>query len=421
MNQLIDHPPGHTNPFDSRVKVLVAELLLLAVGVLAGTNASGQNIRPPRPPSAAALGGGITFTPVEPGITYANDRDAVVPWSMSVLKIERAQKDLIFLAPHAKNTVLGVSILAEQAASIPAKTGRAVAAVNADFYERSNKTFAGDPRGMQVVDGELVSAPDTVCVWFDASGNPHMDQVKGEFKITWPQGERISFGLNEQRRNTNIVLYTPTYGPSTRVSNGRDIILEKDGNGPWLPLEAGQTYRAKVREVRLSSNLALPPDAMVLSVGPEYPGKVPAVEAGTVLEISTATTPDLKGVKTVVGGGPELIRDGKAFSQMEPPPGTTKAYSDRSKYERHPRSAIGWNATHIFMVIVDGRQEGLSVGMKLAELAQYMAKLGCTDAMNFDGGNSAQMWMNGRIMNSPCHGEDTVANSLMLVRKPANP
>jgi hypothetical protein len=28
------------------------------------------------------------------------------------------------------------------------------------------------------------------------------------------------------------------------------------------------------------------------------------------------------------------------------------------------------------------------------------------------------MWMNGAILNSPCQGEDTVANSLLVVRKP---
>ena len=102
-----------------------------------------------------------------------------------------------------------------------------------------------------------------------------------------------------------------------------------------------------------------------------------------------------------------------------PPPGTPPSYSERSKYERHPRSAVGWSPTHVYLVIVDGRQPGLSVGMKLAELAEYMARWGCTHALNLDGGKSAQMWMHGRIMNSPCQGEDTVANSLLVVRKPA--
>jgi exopolysaccharide biosynthesis protein len=79
---------------------------------------------------------------------------------------------------------------------------------------------------------------------------------------------------------------------------------------------------------------------------------------------------------------------------------------------------VGWSATHIYLITVDGRQPGLSVGMKLAELAEYMVKLGCIDAMNLDGGKSAQMWLAGRIVNDPCQGEDTVANSLLVVRKP---
>jgi exopolysaccharide biosynthesis protein len=78
---------------------------------------------------------------------------------------------------------------------------------------------------------------------------------------------------------------------------------------------------------------------------------------------------------------------------------------------------VGWSPTHVYLVTVDGRQPGLSDGMMLAELADFMAGLGCTDAMNLDGGKSAQMWLNGQIVNSPCQGEDTVANALLVIRK----
>jgi exopolysaccharide biosynthesis protein len=157
---------------------------------------------------------------------------------------------------------------------------------------------------------------------------------------------------------------------------------------------------------------------VVLSLGPQLLARVPEVAPGAVLEISTATTPDLNGVKTAIGGGPALIKDGKPFSLKAPPPGSSEGYSERSKYERHPRSAVGWSPTHIYLLTVDGRQPELSVGMTLAELAAYMTKLGCTDGMNFDGGASASMWMSGRIVNDPCQGERAVANSLLVVRKP---
>jgi hypothetical protein len=101
-----------------------------------------------------------------------------------------------------------------------------------------------DPRGLQIVNGELYSAPDTVCVWFDTNGNPHLDEVKGEFKITWEDGRTTSFGLNEERKPAGAVLYTPTLGVSTRTRGGRELIWSRMAIGPWLPLHAGQIYRA---------------------------------------------------------------------------------------------------------------------------------------------------------------------------------
>jgi exopolysaccharide biosynthesis protein len=195
------------------------------------------------------------------------------------------------------------------------------------------------------------------------------------------------------------------------------LILDQDNDSPWLPLRAGQTYRAVVRELRNASDTALKPGQMVLSLGPQIAANMPEVAVGAVLQISTATTPDLKGVESAISGGPALIQNGKPFSLKRPPAGTSTGYSERSKYERHPRAAVGWNDTHIFLLQVDGRQPGLSMGMTLAELADYMVKLGCTEGMNFDGGNSATMWVLGQVVNSPCQGEKRVANALVVVRK----
>ncbi len=361
----------------------------------------------------------------EAGLSYTNVKVAREPWSIHVLKIDRSQKDLTFASAHAGTKVLGVSFIRDQAAALPRDLGRAIAAVNGDFYMRDNPSYAGDPRGLQIVNGELTSSPDTVCVWFDPEGNPHLDEVKNIFHITWPDGRKTPFALNQQRAGPPLlppnmaVLFTPTYGVSTKVRASRDLILEKDGSSPWLPLQVGQTYRARVREILTNGNTRLAPDTMVLSLAPQMVTDLSNLAPGSVLQISTATAPDLKGVKVAMGGGPTVVKDGKpAFTALTAPPEVARDWSQRSKYERHPRTAIGWSPTHFYLVIVDGRQPGLSVGMKLAELANFFVNLGCTDAMNLDGGKSAQMWMNGLIMNSPCQGEDTVASSLLVVRKP---
>ena len=357
----------------------------------------------------------------EPGLTYTNEKVPSEPWSIHVLKIDRARKDLMIFSAHAREKVLAVSRVADQARSVPREFGRAIAGINGDFYVRDKPPYTGDPRGLQIVNGELISAPDTVCVWFDGKGNPHLDEVQGDFKVTWADGRKTPFGLNQQRGPNMAVLYTPTYGPSTHAAGGWEIILDKEGESPWLPLEASQTLRARVREVQLTGNTRLTPGARVLSLGPQLLAHLPEVRPGATMQISTATTPELKGVKMAIGGGPALIKDGKLFSQKTPPPGSSGDWSQRSKYERNPRSAIGWSPAFIYFVVVDGRQPNLSVGMKLAELAEYMAGLGCREAMNLDGGKSAQLWMSGAIMNSPCQGEDTVANSLLVVRTPQAP
>jgi exopolysaccharide biosynthesis protein len=85
---------------------------------------------------------------------------------------------------------------------------------------------------------------------------------------------------------------------------------------------------------------------------------------------------------------------------------------------RHPRTAIGWNKDFIFLVVVDGRQGDISVGMTFPELCAYLVKLGCDEAMNFDGGGSVTLWAMGQVMNSPSEGrERPSANTLAVVHK----
>lgn len=60
---------------------------------------------------------------------------------------------------------------------------------------------------------------------------------------------------------------------------------------------------------------------------------------------------------------------------------------------RHPRTAIGVDGSrrYVTLVAVDGRQKGYSEGMSVHELAGLMLELGCSDALNLDGGGSTVM------------------------------
>lgn len=119
-----------------------------------------------------------------------------------------------------------------------------------------------------------------------------------------------------------------------------------------------------------------------------------------------------------VAAGPLLLLHRKAsdFAEHDPEYAATPA----------PRTALGVSADHrtAWIVVIDGRQPGYSVGASLDELAAIFSALGASDAINLDGGGSTTLVgrdTNGkpRILNRPIHTgipgrERPVANQLFI-------
>ncbi len=73
-----------------------------------------------------------------------------------------------------------------------------------------------------------------------------------------------------------------------------------------------------------------------------------------------------------------------------------------------PRSAIGQTDDGtVLMIIVDGRQPTYSIGITVGDLANIFVDYGAVQAGNLDGGSSAVMYYNGRIITKPS-GADKV-------------
>ena len=82
---------------------------------------------------------------------------------------------------------------------------------------------------------------------------------------------------------------------------------------------------------------------------------------------------------------------------------------------RNPRTAIGYTKDNKFIMITADGREGSSIGLTLTELAQYMKKLGCVNAMNLDGGGSTVMYVKGSIANKPpVKGGIALSNALTI-------
>lgn len=343
------------------------------------------------------------------GLTYLHDSVPAVPWSMHVIKISRTA-DLSIETTLGSGDQFGMATISDQVRRFQPPSLRPIAAINGDLYT-SDPNYPGDPEGLQIKGGELVSGPSTnrVCFWIDSQGSPHIADVRSRFMLQLPDGCSLPFGLNQSRLDDGVVLYTPAVGASTRTQAGIEIVLEPTNSTPSTLLPVGTTLVARIRSLEDHGNTPLHRGTMVVSFGPKSTNHLQRVKAGDLIELCTETTPQLRRVQTAIGGGPTLVSGGKAMDW----PGLRL---------RHPRTAIGWNEKYYFLVEVDGRQLGLSAGMTLPELADYMVKLGCKEAMNLDGGGSATCWLYGNVMNSPSQGhERPSANAIVIVKSVGRP
>lgn len=82
---------------------------------------------------------------------------------------------------------------------------------------------------------------------------------------------------------------------------------------------------------------------------------------------------------------------------------------------KNPRTALGYISNgHYKIVVVDGRNEGYSRGVTMTELAAIMAKEGCSNAYNLDGGKSSAIFYNGSYVNKLYEGGRDVSDILYI-------
>ena len=121
-------------------------------------------------------------------------------------------------------------------------------------------------------------------------------------------------------------------------------------------------------------------------------------------------------VDEAFGGQPVLVHAGRAWPQACGP----------LTCVRNPRAAVGltrgctdarlWTACKIVVVVVDGRRVEWSVGVTTHRLARVMVSLGVEEAVNLDGGASAEARFRGHVLNRVSPGARRAVVSALIVR-----
>ena len=297
----------------------------------------------------------------------------------------------------------------ETTSSIARRRG-ALAATNGGYF-RTDGPYRGEPAGIIVRSGKVLSEPSRRRPGLAVANKGARTrlavvdvQVRAEVVASKSLRRRID-AINRPRLDDDLILFTPELGPTTMTGpGGIELIVERGRIATILDGKGGAT---------------IPRSGWVLSASGAAAAWVRAnLRRGARLETRFDVRLDPKPdfvAEFIVGGGPRLVRGGRAVLPADP-----EVYNPGFADARHPRTAVGVRADgRVLLVTVDGRQPERSVGMTIAELADLLIELGAVEGVNMDGGGSTTMVIDNKVVNSPSDltGERPVGDALLVFRR----
>ena len=281
-----------------------------------------------------------------------------------------------------------------------------VAGVSGDYFNAAD----GRPDGIVMQNRVLQSVPNSGRSSIGIEPNGSLDIRRAAWNAFWQgRGQRRPLtGLNEPASQGGITLYTPAWGAATPPAAGvTEAVIY-----PFPALVPGNDLSGNVVQFTQGGNTPIPAGGAVLSATGGSAQKLdaeapPGARVTIRYLLSSGWATDLDAI----GGGPLLVRNGKAVF---------RAFEDFSATILAPRvarTAICQRRNgSIVLVVADGGQVGYSVGLTNYELAQQLVRLGCVTGAGLEPGASSTIAFDGQLLNRPSDptGERAVSEGLLV-------
>ncbi|TMU50430.1 phosphodiester glycosidase family protein [Flagellimonas algicola] len=384
------------------------------------------------------------------------------PFLISLLKIDLTKYKGQVKAILGNNQVSGKETTSKMSRNL-----RALAAVNAGFFAWENEVgMPGDPAGISVIDGKLLSEAiggrsillieNNLPALFSVAHNVNtdiqieLDSIKLRVHgINRSVGRILNCGNFDGsgyvipihdfvcRNKDEIVIFTPEYGNKGDIGEGLEIALDSTD---------------RIISIKRQRGGEIPENGYLLQaigLSATYLENVAKVEMTVTKHISITSDEGpilLKKGLYAVNGGPTLLRKGNHEIADRFKEGWETVFSDfkvsdeyvdkkdKAAFEtteigsragfyhgwvvrRHPRTAIGITSDNkVYIAVVYGRQPGISAGASITEMSNLFKNLGVTEAFNLDGGGSSMMIVNGKKTgsSSDLSGERAIGDALIF-------
>lgn len=303
--------------------------------------------------------------------------------------------------------VYGLQTPSNTVNTVDKEGNRVIAAMNGDFFNPKN----GIPVGIVIDDGRILVTPAKK--WFTLGVKSDKSVIYSENpvlkKMLLVSGKVINItDINRLSPLTEaVVFYTSDFYDSTKTSEIADEYVCEIVEGD---VKSGEIMRLKVVDIKKNTgNTAIKENQVVLSITGKYKRDFEEVEKGDEIKAYFELEEQWQDVNMAIGGQALILKDGQIPKDLN--------------QAKHPRSAIGTKEDGtMVMMVVDGRESGVSEGVSLEDLAKIMKDLGCVNAINLDGGGSSTIMARvpgdskTTVLNTPSDGKERkVANSILLV------
>jgi len=294
------------------------------------------------------------------------------------------------------------------------------AGVNADFY-LTWSPYVGIPNMACYMDGKIaVDDRDEATKY----GHFFMDRNKYMW-CDWPLqnnyfvkagGQQISLTrINYDLFDNELVMFNEKNGHYTHTSNATEVGVALADGESWGINKSIKLKVVKAPETK--GNMLIPADGAVLSAKGSRVSDISDLQVGDEITLNLNTKlgdyqispSDLKecsgGDVVILKSGTVIYEAGRFINQRD---------------SNNPRTMFGYTQDRSKMIwgLIDGRS-AISDGCTYPEGADVMSLAGCYDAVNVDGGGSAQMFVHDLgIVNVPSDGKErAVSNGFYAVLK----
>lgn len=330
------------------------------------------------------------------------------PWNIHMLAIDLKRQDIDIESARAFDSTEG----RETTSSIAKRNSRndqtVIAAMNADFFNMET----GENDLNQVIEGEIVKGvkkPLRAQFGLGYSRTPYIEKFVFE-GTTITSDARFAIDAVNNLKDSTVVVLNHFFRKYSRKEGESVLVLHTARRN-------GDTVVTVARDsLKTGERFGIRDSVWLVRAHDFRRTQLKHIAMGDTVRLVLSFLPRRERLKTLVGGLPRIVVDGRNLPATDSLPGLTAKFTET----RHPRTGVGFsrNGSTVYFVTVDGRQQS-SIGMSLVEFGDLMIELGCYQALNLDGGGSTTMVVEDKIVNSPsdASGERSVANALLVVKK----